>query len=471
MTSSDAPQQQAAPAPPPPPSATPPPCARRIDDWTPSGRLLDFCGLVSSSDAILAMGVVQNVPFLITSWERYVAEGSHDPERVSAFIQAFALCYRRCPSAVQPAVGQLIARTPELTADNCVRLAHLVADLGAKDEAYALISKATPVKGLTQAFYLCLLRLATESMTPPDMDLAVEVADRMSNAGMPHTAMSLRLILTGMSRMARPPIQAAIRIMNYKRELCPNSIEGCLAGTFFNVLDTAVGPDALVAGEYVRGLPMQVVHDPIKTVCLEPPCVNKAGCFEASCTRYWIVDPATVDLSGVMDVPEHTYLVFLYSTIRQLASRCNAVCSANPANRKLADIERLLSSNKQAVVVPYDSELKVRGQLPPSSVEPPSTPQDRLLIFARAIHMAASCSFQLTMLSNDANVIKGCAELNVPVQRGCFQASTAAAAAAGAGHNVSNGASRSASTAAAAGAAIAAGAIEAAFAAAPHVNS
>jgi len=424
-----------------PPQAAPPPrvpaiereALARFETWEPKGTVRDVCCDMCSPDAIIGMGIAQNIHFLQMSWARFTEScgdagccGEEDMEILDAFAQAIALTMRRCPAQVQPLLADVIARAPaaRLKPETMVRLAHVVADLGARDEAYAVLAKSAQVEGLKPPFYLALLRLATETLTPPDMSLAIDVNDRMVAAGFEQTAMSMRMLLAGMSRMVEPPVAAAIRLYKFRQQgllqagAPASNIEGCLTSCFFGVLDSAVGREAAEAAEFVRSLPPEVVHAPISDVCAKTPCKDRAGCFVAACTRYLLVDPATVDLSeaSVNSIPADTYLIFLYSTLRHMAARRHTVCSANPFTKKLDDVRALLERSDRAVVIPYGEELGMRAALP-DGADRPSSNQDRLMAFIRVVETAKCDKFTAAVLSADPGIARACGDCRMP----CFR--------------------------------------------------
>jgi hypothetical protein len=403
--------------------------AARLESWEPTGTVRDVCCDMCSPDAIVTMGIAQNVHFLHMSWQRFkdgcAACADVEPEVIDAFAQALALTVRRCPAQVQPMVGEVIARVPVATVkpETLVRLAHIVADLGDRDQAYAVLGKSVNVEGLKAPFYLALLRLATETMTPPDMALALDVNDRMVAAGFEQTAMSMRMLFAGMSRMVEPPVPAAVRLYQFRQKGLSDAgaplknVESCVTGCFFNVLDSAVGRQASFASDFVKSLPAEVVHTPIKDVCPEPPSMDRAGCFVADCTRYLLVDPSTVDLSGgAAAVPPQTYLLFLYSTLRGMAARRNNVCSANPFAKRLESVCELIGSSDQAVVLPYASELAVRAGLP-DDFDRPASNQERMLAFISVIRSSQCSQFTAGVLSGDPSVARACAERGIE----CFR--------------------------------------------------
>jgi hypothetical protein len=385
--------------------------ANRLAKWTPSGELVSCCDPKGKAEMIIGLGVCQNFAMLQTVWNQYYESDANCPDLLDAFSIAFMLCMRRCPLMVHPLLKQLLGRLTTFSSQTAWRLALIISELGSKEDAYVLLDKCRDIPDLCGAWYLSLLRLATETMSPPDMGLALEVVDRMEKAGKPHNMLTLKFVLCGLARLANPPIATAIRIIDYKRAM---GLENCLVSTFFNVLDTAVGPDAQTAADYVKTLPHDVVHRPISSLCPEPPSINQAGCFFADCTTYIVVDVATVDLSGPINVPEFTYLVFLYSTVRTMETRANAVCSSNPVNRKVSDVKHLLATSKQAVVVPFETELRIRAGLP-ADTERPITTQDRFNMFVRITSQCKCVSFSVKVLSNDPIIMKAAKQHNVPV--------------------------------------------------------
>lgn len=465
--------------------------ARRFAEWEPKGTFQSCCERKNDPEMILNIGVTQNLGFLTHAWQTYLAHNVQCPAMIAAFTQAFALCVRRCPAQLTPLVMELIDHAETLDADTALRLAHVVSDLGAKEAAFKLIAKATPKdnavtttttaaapvspsdteEGTTSpasssvalssrpplqcAFYLSLLRLATESLSPPDMGLAIEVVERMERDGIPHSSLSIKQLLVGFSRMATPPVSCAIRtIEKYTRGKAQQTYEPCVLDSCFNVLDTAVLDDAKIAASFIRSLPEDVVHGMIKSICPEPPTMERAGVFVTARTNYYVIDPQTVDLTGPLNIPPATYVVFLYSSIRQIEVRRKHVCSVNPVNRQAQAIRHLLETNKEAVVVPYDMELMIRKGCPvngeedeateqsahcesmkqkmkPRTTQPspaelellrstlvsPRTSQERLALFVALVSYCASDIATVTVVSSDQQIASRMAPLGIPVLR------------------------------------------------------
>jgi hypothetical protein len=376
----------------------------RLASWSPRGQVATCCSAASCKDFIISLGVTQNVGLLCKVWRQYVDGKEEKPDLVEAFATSFGLCQRRCPSQIQLCVRQLIDHVPaaSFTPDLAVRVAYITADGGTKDDVRALLNKCAG-KELPHSFYIGLLRLATETMSPPDMNLALDILDRLEASNGVHSTASLKQLCIGFARMPKPPLEPAIRVMQFRTAANTAPIEACLTNAFFNILDSAVGPDARLAGEFVKTLPAETVHAPIQPVCSQTPALHK-GDGTAPIT-YLLVDPCTVDLSGPISLPPHTHLCFLYSTLRQMDQRAQSVCTTNPTHRKLADIRTLLSSNPNAMVVPYDVELTCRADLPADS-DRPNTAQDRLVLFAKITHAASKGAYKIKLVTNDPHAVK-----------------------------------------------------------------
>jgi hypothetical protein len=402
-----------------PPNKISPATIERLLKWQPTGGpAVNPCAGSVYVDKVIGIGICQNVEFLIDIWQQYLAAGKEDSALISAFTQAFALTVRRCPSLLEPCVRQLVHHATALTPDTCVRLSHIISDLGARDIAITLIAKTNDIPETPRAFYLSILRLATEALNPPDMELAMDTVDQMVNKGFTHCTMSLRLMITGMSRLNISTVDPALRAMAFNNVNHEDGSEmsSCIAQTFFNNLDSVVGNDAKKAADYVQTLHPSVMHALISDACPYPPTLTKKGCFNAcGSALYMVADPLTIDFNSITEIPADTYVVFLYSSLRHLELRATNLCASSPFHKKLANIKTFLSTFENSCVIPFQTELALRAEIDDTSVRP-TTPQDRCVFFMAAIkkQQGDSGTIKIAALTTDPTISQRVAEHGIP---------------------------------------------------------
>ena len=374
--------------------------AARLAAWAPAGGFKTGCCGAVSVCMIQGAGTTQSSGFVCMLWERYQATGERCLDIATAFAEAMGQCVRTGQKQIGQMLREVIAYFEDFTEESYQKLVYVASELSERACAVELLSKSKGQRRVP-AFYLGIIRMATETLKVVDMDLAVSVCEEMEKVGVPHTAISFRLMSLGNCRLPVPCVQSGLAMVKFALTF-EEALPSCSLGQFVALCETAVGPDAGEAADFLNKYDKNELHNVYAAIMPQPADTNCAGCFSASCTKYFLLDVATVDITESFVIPPESYIIVLSTTVRFLKDRMSALCSTHKMYQKGLALRRLLEKNDRCIVVPLQMELCMRRDMPVGSVANPKTAAEHIDIFMKVSPPPTTCTgdpFKLHLVS------------------------------------------------------------------------
>lgn len=361
-------------------------------------------------ETVQSVGAGGKAYYFTILWERYAAGGRFDPEITKAFIKGALNLSRCCCDVITPIIPAL-CQFEHLAHDDFTELSFLCADASCDEGARILLRRS---KGVARpvAFYLNMMRLATENIRVVDMDFALEACADMEAQGIAHSSPSLRFLIHGFSRLQNVPFAAVLKVMDYRLSVSED-VEACMMHEFLQVVERASGPDAQMCVEYLQKMKPSNIHAVVADVVNEKPeCPNK-GCHKDNCmVGYYLVDPFSANIEEIRDIPENSYVFFLFSSVRSMIMKAKGCGLNHPLAQKIQQVKALIDRfPKQCHIFPVEYEIGIRSK----EMHIDGTPHSKMLAFCEAILPSANGLCKFNLVARDAKLMAAVGASDVTV--------------------------------------------------------